>query len=173
MAQPHPQHHNDPHQPFSGRALRGALGRFGTGVTIITCVDEAGHRVGLTANSFNALSLSPPLVLWSLRQASPSLPSFRAAKHFAVNVLAETQISLSRRFSSPVADKFAEGHWTAGQGGAPVLADCAAVFECLTEAQYDHGDHVLFVGHVQRIAELPVAPLLFHGGHYRALGGLL
>jgi 3-hydroxy-9,10-secoandrosta-1,3,5(10)-triene-9,17-dione monooxygenase reductase component len=167
-APPHDPH--APHTPFSGRALRGALGRFGTGVTIVTCLDTAGRRVGLTANSFNALSLSPPMVLWSLRLASPSLPAFRAARHFAINVLAETQVHLSRRFASPVADKFAEGPWTSGEGGAPVLGGSAAVFECQAEAQHDHGDHVLFIGRVLRIAEHALPPLLFHGGHYRKLG---
>jgi 3-hydroxy-9,10-secoandrosta-1,3,5(10)-triene-9,17-dione monooxygenase reductase component len=158
---------------FTTQALRSALGRFGTGVTIITCLGEDGQRVGLTANSFNALSLDPPLVLWSLRIASPSVPAFRAAKHFAVNVLAETQVDLSRRFASPVADKFAEGQWSVGQGGAPLLSGSAAVFECETQAQHEVGDHVLFIGHVRRIADLAVAPLLFQGGHYRMLGEVL
>jgi 3-hydroxy-9,10-secoandrosta-1,3,5(10)-triene-9,17-dione monooxygenase reductase component len=163
----------DEQSPFTPQALRGALGRFGTGVTIITCLDEAGAPVGLTANSFNALSLDPPLVLWSLRQASPSLPAFRAARHFAINVLAETQVDLSRRFASPVQDKFAEGLWASGQGGAPVLAGCAAVFECETEQHQVAGDHVLFIGRVRRIADLAVAPLLFQGGHYRMVGEIL
>lgn len=159
--------------PFTTQALRSALGRFGTGVTIITCLTDDGQRVGLTANSFNALSLDPPLVLWSLRLASLSLPAFRAASHFAVNVLAQTQVDLSRRFASPVADKFAEGPWSSGQGGAPVLAGSAAVFECENQAQHEVGDHVLFIGRVQRIADLAVAPLLFQGGHYRMLGEVL
>ena len=103
------------------RQLRQALGRFATGVTIVTCVDVSGTRVGLTANSFNALSLDPPLVLWSLRQASPSVAAFRGATHFAVNVLAESQAELSRRFASPVADKFAEGVWSAGQDRKSVV----------------------------------------------------
>lgn len=154
-------------------ALRATLGRFGTGVTIITCLDAAGTPVGLTANSFNALSLDPPLVLWSLRQVSPSLPAFLRATHFAVNVLAESQVELSRRFASATPDKFAQGHWVAGQGGAPVLAGCAAVFECSTEQHQPAGDHVLFIGRVQRMADMAVAPLLFQGGHYRMLGEVL
>src|SRR5262245_17085857 len=114
----------------SAQALRQALGRFTTGVTIVTCVDGAGTLVGLTATSFSALSLEPPLVLWSLRRASPSLTAFSAAPHFAINVLAEGQVDLSRRFASSVPDKFGAGPWAAGEGGAPVLAGCAAVFEC-------------------------------------------
>lgn len=162
-----------PEDPLSPKALRSALGRFATGVTIITCVDGDGQRVGLTANSFNALSLDPPLVLWSLRRASPSLPAFEGATHFAVNVLAESQADLSRRFASQVADKFAEGAWTPGLGGAPVLAGASAVFECETAARHDGGDHRLFIGRVLRLADLSVAPLVFHSGHYRMLGEIL
>ena len=153
--------------------LRAALGRFATGVTIITCAGPDGLPVGLTANSFSALSLDPPLVLWSLRQASGSLAAFDAAPHFAVNVLAESQVELSRRFASSVADKFAEGAWAAGVGGAPVLAGCAAVFECEVAGRQVAGDHVLFIGRVLRLADLSVAPLLFQGGHYRMLGEVL
>ena len=158
---------------LDARQLRQTLGRFATGVTIVTCVDAAGTRIGLTANSFNALSLDPPLVLWSLRQASPSLGAFRAATHFAINVLAESQVELSRRFASPVVDKFAEGVWSAGQGGAPVLTGAAAVFECASMQAQDTGDHVLFIGRVLALADLATAPLLFHGGHYHLLGEIL
>jgi 4-hydroxyphenylacetate 3-hydroxylase, reductase component len=153
--------------------LRHALGRFATGITIVTCVDALGQPVGLTVNSFQALSLKPALVLWSLRVASPSLAAFQQAPHFAVNVLGEGQMDLSRRFASKQPDKFAEGAWTAGAHGAPLLADCAALFECTTVSQQVHGDHVLFIGEVLGFSESAVAPLLFHSGHYRALGDLL
>ncbi len=157
----------------SALSLRQALGRFATGVTIMTCLDATGQRIGLTASSFNSLSLAPPLVLWSLRCASPSLLAFEQAGHFAINVLAETQVDLSRRFASAVPDKFEEGAWSAGLGGAPVLAGCAAVLECERYAVHDGGDHRLFVGQVLRCADLAVAPLLFQGGHYRVLGEVL
>ena len=94
-------------QAFDSRQLRNALGRFTTGVTIITCVDGAGAFVGLTANSFNSLSLDPPLVLWSLREPSLSLEAFLSAPRFAVNVLAEAQVDLSRRFASVTENRFA------------------------------------------------------------------
>jgi flavin reductase (DIM6/NTAB) family NADH-FMN oxidoreductase RutF len=155
------------------KALRSALGRFATGVAIITCNDTDGAPVGLTANSFTSLSLDPPLVLWSLRQSSGSLAAFAAARHFAVNVLAETQVDLSRRFASQQAGKFAEGAWAPGIGGVPVLAGCAAVFECAVDTCQHAGDHVLFIGRVLRLADLAVAPLLFQGGHYRMLGEVL
>jgi len=154
-------------------ALRAALGRFATGVTIVSCRAADGTPVGLTANSFNSLSLQPPLVLWSLRSASPNLDDFVAASHFAVNVLAENQVDLSRRFASPIADKFAEGSWTPGLGGAPVLAGCAAVFQCERVSFQTAGDHVLFIGQVRLASESAVTPLVFQSGHYRMLGEIL
>ncbi|WP_452177887.1 flavin reductase family protein [Ideonella paludis] len=102
--------------PIDPAALRSAFGRFATGVTIVTCLDPKGQRVGLTVNSFSSLSLDPALVLWSLRVSSQALPAFVEAGHFAVNVLAETQMPLSRRFASPMPDRFAEGEWSAGEG---------------------------------------------------------
>jgi flavin reductase (DIM6/NTAB) family NADH-FMN oxidoreductase RutF len=154
-------------------AMRAALSRFATGVTIVSCLDGAGTRIGLTANSFNALSLDPPLVLWSLRRSSPSVGAFIQARHFAVNVLSEAQVDLSRRFASQVPDKFADGTWSRGEGGVPVLTGCAAVFECETVSHQEAGDHVLFIGRVCRATEAPLPPLLFHAGHYHLLGEIL
>jgi 3-hydroxy-9,10-secoandrosta-1,3,5(10)-triene-9,17-dione monooxygenase reductase component len=153
--------------------LRLALGRFVTGVTIVTCRSAEGVPVGLTANSFNALSLDPPLVLWSLRRESPSIGAFAEATHFTVNVLAEDQIDLSRRFARPSAAKFDVGDWHDGHGGAPMLAGCVAVFECRRRSHHEAGDHILFIGEVERIAGTAAAPLVYHAGHYRALGDLL
>lgn len=156
------------------KALRQALGRYATGVTLITCCDAAGLRFGLTANSFNSLSMDPPLVLWALRSSSPSLPAFSQAGHFAVNVLGQAQLALSQHFASPVADRFSQGDWHMGAHGAPVLAGCTAVFECVTEQQLQAGDHVLFIGRVLRFEQNDsVAPLLYQGGAYRQLGAAL
>ena len=155
------------------RPLRQALGRFATGVTIITCLDDTGHAVGLTANSFTSLSLAPPLVLWSLRRASPMRAAFAAAPHFAVNVLGEAQVDLARHFASQMPDRFSEGGWSPGLTGVPILAGCAAVFECTAVSQQDAGDHVLFIGRVERYAQGPVSPLLFQAGHYHLLGEIL
>lgn len=163
--------------PFDGSGasspLRSALGRFATGVTIVTCSDATGTSVGLTVNSFAALSLEPPLVLWSLRIESPSLPSFRAAGHFAVNVLAEHQLDLSRRFATTSVHKFDAGRWTTGQSGAPVLTGALAILECATESVEQRGDHVLFVGAVRHVTAHAGPPLLFQAGRYRRLGDLL
>jgi flavin reductase (DIM6/NTAB) family NADH-FMN oxidoreductase RutF len=158
---------------MSSLVLRAALGRFTTGVTIITCRTTDGNLVGLTANSFNSLSLRPPLVLWSLRDVSPSLQAFVETSHFAVNVLAENQVELSRRFASSASDKFAEGLWSEGLGGAPVLGGCVAVFECQQVSHQMAGDHVLFIGQVLRVSEAPTTPLVFQAGHYRMLGEVL
>ena len=162
-----------PAAPPDSRALRTALGRYATGVTIVSCVDAQGRYVGLTANSFNSLSLDPPLVLWSLRVSSDSLAAFSAATRFAVNVLTEAQVDLSRRFASRSPDRFAAGAWALGEYGAPVLAGCAAVFECETHAQQDAGDHRLFIGRVLGCTESTLPPLVFAAGHYHLLGEVL
>lgn len=153
--------------------MRLALGRFTTGVTIITCRDASGEPVGLTANSFSGVSLDPPLVLWSLRRASPKLPLFEDAAHFTVNVLTESQVALSRLFASAHADKFAEGVWADGRHGAPVLAGCAATFECETWSRQDAGDHRLFIGRVLHASESALPPLVFQAGHYHMLGEIV
>ena len=158
---------------MDSRLFRNALGRFTTGVTIVTCLDTAGEPVGLTANSFNALSLDPPLVLWSLRVASPSMAAFEAAPRFAINVLAESQVELSRRFATRSENRFADLPWAAGEHGSPVLAGCAAVFECETLSHQIAGDHRLFIGRVLACSESPLPPLLFQAGHYRLLGEVL
>ena len=149
------------------RALRIALGQFATGITVVTTRAGRGPFVGLTVNSFSALSLAPPLILWSLRCSSPSLPVFETAERFVVNVLAEAQVEVSRRFASPQADKFegvphAENAW--GLPGA------SAWFECRTLSRQIAGDHCLFIAEVERFTLSEAAPLLFHAGGYFALG---
>jgi 3-hydroxy-9,10-secoandrosta-1,3,5(10)-triene-9,17-dione monooxygenase reductase component len=163
----------EPVTAITPQALRSALGRFATGVTVITCVGPDGQSVGLTANSFQSLSLAPPLVLWSLRNASPSVGAFRAATHFAVNVLAESQVELSRRFASPTPDKFSQGAWSGGIGGVPVLSGCAAVIECERMQEVAAGDHCLFIGRVLALFEAPLPPLIFQSGRYHLLGEIL
>ena len=153
--------------------LRRALGRFATGVTVVSCVDAGGRFVGLTVNSFNSLSLEPPLVLWSLREGSEIGPAFLGASRFAVNVLAEAQVDLSRRFATPGDDRFDDGAWAIGEHGAPVLAGCAAVFECETVSHQPAGDHFLFIGRVLACSESTLPPLVFQSGHYHLLGEVL
>jgi flavin reductase (DIM6/NTAB) family NADH-FMN oxidoreductase RutF len=152
---------------FSAREFRTALGMFATGVTIVTARTPEGKVIGLTASSFNSVSLDPPLVLWSLSQAAASLPAFRAGSHYAINVLAAEQRLLAERFALKGTDRFAGVDFIEGTGGAPLLADAAATFECFNRSRYEEGDHVIFVGEVERCAWRPGAsPLLFHGGHF-------
>ena len=148
------------------RQLRNALGRFPTGVTVITTRAPGGKREGLTANSFSALSLSPPLVLWSLVSKSASLPSFLASGHFAIHVLASSQQDISHRFATPSTDKFAGLAVEEGIGGSPLLPGVLAVFECSTERSQEAGDHVLFIGRVHRIRYRDGDPLIFNAGRY-------
>ncbi len=159
--------------PPSATLLRAAFGRFPTGVTIITCIDAHGQRVGLTANSLVSLSLEPALLGWSLRLHSPSMAAFAGAKHFAVNVLAESQIELSRCFASARGDKFSMGAWYRGMGGAPLLSGAAATFECEPEASHLTGDHRLFVGRIVRASDAGLEPLVFNAGRYHLVGEIL
>lgn len=152
---------------FSAQEFRAALGMFATGVTIVTARTADGQVIGLTANSFNSVSLSPPLVLWSLSRAAASMPVFSAGSHYAINVLAADQKAWAERFASKGADRWSGVGFDVGAGGAPLLHGAAAVFECFNRSRYEEGDHVIFVGEVERCTHRRGAsPLLFHGGRY-------
>jgi flavin reductase (DIM6/NTAB) family NADH-FMN oxidoreductase RutF len=148
------------------RALRHALGRFATGITVVTTLTPDGKREGLTANSFAALSLDPPLVLWSLNRKAKSRLSFEQSPHFAINVLAAHQRHISNHFASPRPDKFEGIAWAPGFGGCPTLPDCLALFECRLERTFAGGDHLLFIGRIERFRWRAGEPLLFSCGHY-------
>lgn len=164
MTEPHP----DARSPaFSTPEFRAALGMFATGVTIVTARRSDGTLVGLTANSFNAVSLQPPLVLWSLSRAASSLATFAQGTHYAINVLAADQKTLAERFATRGVDRFAGVAWTEGASGVPLIEGAAAHFECFNRSRYDEGDHVIFVGEVERCSHRPSAsPLLYHGGRF-------
>jgi 3-hydroxy-9,10-secoandrosta-1,3,5(10)-triene-9,17-dione monooxygenase reductase component len=148
------------------RAFRNALGAFTTGVTVVTTRDAGGRDVGLTVNSFNSVSLEPPLVLWSLARSSASLPAFMQAEHFAVHILAADQEPMSNLFAQRGADKFAGIALARGEGGVPLLPGCAARFSCRTAFRYEGGDHEIFVGEVLAFEAFERAPLVFHKGGY-------
>ena len=140
---------------------------FATGVTIVTTRTAAGNLVGLTANSFNSVSMSPPLVLWSLSQAAGSMAAMRDGTHYAINVLAADQRALAERFASRREDRWQGVLFTEGIGGAPLLTGAAATFECFNRSRYEEGDHVIFVGEVERCQHRDGAPpLLYHGGKF-------
>jgi flavin reductase (DIM6/NTAB) family NADH-FMN oxidoreductase RutF len=152
---------------FSSQDFRAALGMFATGVTIVTSRRADGEMVGLTANSFNSVSLSPPLVLWSLARKAGTMPAFSTGSHYAINILAAGQRDLAERFASKTLDRFAGVAWRDGACGAPLIEGAAAVFECFNRSRYDEGDHVIFVGEVERCSVLTGStPLIFHGGRF-------
>lgn len=150
--------------PETARSFRDALGRFTTGVTVITTTGPKGP-VGLTANSFAALSLDPPLVLWSPARASRRFDAFAKATAFTIHVLAEDQRELCRHFTQPD-DHFQGLHMELSPEGAPVIPGTLARFECLTHATHEGGDHVIVVGRVLRAAFREGAPLVFSAGRY-------
>lgn len=156
----------NPVATFDERQLRDALAQFATGVTIV-CARGADQRyTGFTANSFNSVSLNPPLILWSLSHRSASLPAFEAAERYAVNVLSAGQVELARRFSRPHADRFASVAFRLGWSGAPLVEGCVAWFECRHHARQRVGDHVLFIGEIVTVERARGPGLVFQHGHY-------
>ncbi|MCM8564635.1 flavin reductase family protein [Thauera linaloolentis] len=160
-------------QPDSGedfsRRFRNALGMFATGITVVTSRTPAGDPIGLTVNSFNSVSLDPPLIVWSLSNDLPSRPLFEGCEYYAINVLAEDQADLSQRFAGRMGEKFAGLEIDDGLGGVPLLKGCCARFVCRNTVRHAGGDHVLFVSEVVGFDRDERAPLLYFGGNYRRL----
>ncbi|MFK4754683.1 flavin reductase family protein [Oceanobacter antarcticus] len=152
--------------PFDPRQFRRALGNFACGVTIVTAIDADGNKVGVTANSFNSVSLDPPLILWSLDKRSSAWETFQAAQHFTVNILASNQIELSNGFARPADDKYAGISFRQGFGGAPVFDGCSGNFQCSLFEHIDAGDHWILIGKVEVFEDFGRAPLLYHQGGY-------
>ncbi|MCH7315638.1 MULTISPECIES: p-hydroxyphenylacetate 3-hydroxylase reductase component [unclassified Acinetobacter] len=146
--------------------FRRALGNFATGVTIMTAQNEQGEKVGVTANSFNSVSLDPPLILWSIDKNSSSFPVFEQASHFAVNILSGSQIDLSNKFSRRNIDKYEGTNYREGAGSAPMLENCSAVFECERHQIIEGGDHWIIVGKVVNFHDQGRSPLVYHQGAY-------
>jgi flavin reductase (DIM6/NTAB) family NADH-FMN oxidoreductase RutF len=158
--------HSTSAEGFNTRELRNALGAFATGVTIITARGRDGRLHGMTANSFSSVSLNPPLVLWSASLYAQSLPAFQESPHFVVNILAYDQIELSNKFAKQSDDKFLDVDHVIPECGAPVLTGSAAHFECRSEFRHYGGDHIIFIGHVERFAYTDKPTLLFCRGMY-------
>jgi len=150
--------------------LRRALGAFVTGVTVVTTRGPGGTPVGITVNSFNAVSLDPPLVLWSLSVRAVSFDAFLRSSHFAVNVLCQQQVSVSERFAMSGGDKFNGMNWRPGLADMPLLDGTAASFTCRTVHRYPGGDHLIFVGEVIDFERSTLAPLAYAEGSYAELG---
>jgi flavin reductase (DIM6/NTAB) family NADH-FMN oxidoreductase RutF len=163
---------------FSRPEFRSALAMFATGVTIVTARGPNGELIGLTANSFNSVSLDPPLVLWSLSRSAASMQAFSTGSHYAIHILGADQQDLAKRFASKGVDRFADvalindADVSPGVNPAlraPLLAGVAATFECFNRSRYEEGDHVIFVGEVERCSHrVGASPLLFHGGKFYA-----
>jgi len=153
-------------QPFDSKEFRRALGAFPTGVTVITTCNSTGDAFGVTANSFSSVSLDPPLILWSQSTTSSSYPAFRDCDRFVVNILADHQVQISNQFAKSGADKFRDVPVVQGLGGVPVIQDCAAHLECVKVAAYPGGDHVVYLGRVEKIFRSSHRSLAFGDGRY-------
>ncbi|NLJ51830.1 MAG: flavin reductase family protein [Alcaligenaceae bacterium] len=155
---------------FTEKDFRQALGRFATGVAIVTATDlTTGKPVGLTVSSFNSVSLDPPLVLWCLRLASQNLDLFKNTSHYNIHILANDQIDLAMQFSTAkVPDRFEGIDWELNKAGTPLLSTkyCSAIFECANEQQHPAGDHLIMVGYVENCQHTNKLPLVFHAGTF-------
>ena len=155
-------------RPVDPMALRAAMGSFLTGVTIVTARNEQGEPYGLTVNSFNSVSLNPPLVLWSLDLRNDKLDLFRNAGGFTVNVMRADQEDLIWLFARAETERFVDTNWHWGVSGQPVLQNTLLSLECREWAEYPGGDHIIFVGEVVNIDASEGAPAAFFKGQ---LGG--
>jgi flavin reductase (DIM6/NTAB) family NADH-FMN oxidoreductase RutF len=154
---------------FDSTTFRRTLGMFATGITVVTARAADGSLVGLTVNSFNSVSLDPPLIVWSLTASSSLRSVFESCEYYAVNVLAADQQPLSNRFAGRSADRFAGVEWEEGLGGAPLLVGSCAIFEVRNRQRFPGGDHLVFIGEVARCERSEREPLLYFNGAYRSL----
>ncbi len=157
-----------PAEDFS-RRFRNALGMFATGITVVTTRTPDGVPIGLTVNSFNSVSLDPPLIVWSLANDLPSRALFEGCEYYAINVLAADQAELSQRFASRLGDRFGGLDFDSGVGGVPLLRGCCARFQCRNTVRHEGGDHVVFISEVVDFDREPRPPLIYFGGAYRQL----
>ncbi len=153
-------------ETFSGREFRNALSAFATGVTIVTTCGDDGQPVGMTASSFNSVSVDPPLILWSVEKTALSAELFRNASHFAVHVLASDQVELSNRFARSGIDKFAECDFITDGNDVPIIRGAAARFDCSNWQTYEGGDHWIIVGLVNAFDHANAETLVFSSGSY-------
>jgi flavin reductase (DIM6/NTAB) family NADH-FMN oxidoreductase RutF len=154
---------------FDTDYFRKALSQFATGITVVMTRGPEGALHGLTVNSFNSVSLDPPLVLWSLANKARSMEAFCTASHYVINVLAGHQVELALRFSKWSSDRFEALEYQCSRTGLPILPGVAAWFECRNRSRYQEGDHVILVGQVERCNVNPSKPLGFHGGQFIAI----
>ena len=151
-------------------AFRSVLGRFASGITVITTLAGDGRDVGMTVSAFCSVSLHPPLVQACIDRSASMFDALQHAECFGVNVLAAEQESLSRRFADVDASHRFEGlGYSRGECGVVLLEDALAHLECRVVARHDAGDHMLFIGEVERASARDARPLLYYRGGYAQL----
>jgi flavin reductase (DIM6/NTAB) family NADH-FMN oxidoreductase RutF len=153
-----------PDKPVASNDLRGVMSQFLTGVTIVTVTGPDQKPYGLTVTSFNSVSLSPPLILWSLDNRNDRLSLFQNTKGFAVNIMAANQLPLCKKFAATDDNRFSDCDWRFGQYGQPLLGNALASLECRPWAEYNGGDHTIFVGEVMSIEQSEGKPAAFFKG---------
>lgn len=152
--------------PQSGKTQREVIGRFCSGITVVTAMSDDGP-VGFTCQSFASLSLDPPLVSFNPARTSTTWPLIRDAGSFCINVLSVEQKGISNAFARSGADRFAGVRWTPAPSGAPILDGCIAWADCTLWAEYDGGDHTIVAALVHALDEgEDEDPLLFYRGGY-------
>ncbi|MFE3190393.1 flavin reductase family protein [Nocardia sp. NPDC059240] len=150
-------------------AFKTVLGRFASGVTVITALDEGGP-IGFACQSFASLSIDPPLVSFFPARTSSTWPKIRAAGRFCVNILADHQDEICRQLGRPGPDKFAGVDWTASANGSPLLTGSMASIDCELHDEVDGGDHTIVIGRVTSLNEHSEAnPLLFYRAGFKRL----
>jgi flavin reductase (DIM6/NTAB) family NADH-FMN oxidoreductase RutF len=157
---------------FEQRSFRHALGLFPTGVAVVTTITGDGERLGTTVSSFNSVSLSPPLVLFSIARTAKSFAAWSEATTYAINILHEHQDAVSTRFARALTDKWQGLKPLIGETGALLVPGALVAFECESHARYDGGDHLILVGRVQALTTTTVGdprPLVFYRGSYQKI----
>lgn len=147
------------------REFRTALSSFATGVTIVTAAGEEA-AVGMTASSFNSVSMNPPLVLWSVTKTTPSAEQFRCAAHYSIHVVGAEQQALAMQFATSGIDKFSGVEYSTDEHGVPQLSQCVARFDCKQWAVYEGGDHWIIVGEVLNLEKSNAESLVFCEGAF-------
>jgi flavin reductase (DIM6/NTAB) family NADH-FMN oxidoreductase RutF len=155
--------------PVDPSLYRCTCGRFTTGITVVTVLDQNGHPHGMTVNSFSSVSLEPPLVLVSIDLRNAIMGHFISSSWFAINILAEHQEWLSRTFSSPSENRFIEVDWYAGASGTPLLEGVLAHLECSVVQKFEACDHTVLIGEVRRAGFREGKPLVYFNSSYRSL----
>ncbi len=153
-------------QDFTTQDIRKALSQFATGVTIVTARDAQGQKVGMTASSFNSVSMDPPLILWSVTKKALSAQAFKDAENFSVHILSADQRELSDQFARSGKDKFSGVEYSTDDNNVPLLSGALVRFDCTTWAVYEGGDHWIIVGRIKDLTMTDGEGLVFCNGYY-------